>query len=92
MTILVYNIPTRALQDVQKEKDSRSPPVPKTRSHLQPTPPPRKSLSNPISTTDDREEVTGKPVKIHKKRKSTRFRFFLKRHVELVLHNGLGIT
>ena len=77
MFILVYNMPTRALQDVQK--DSRSPPVPKTRSHLQPTPPPRKSLSNPIPTTrtDDGETVTGKPVKIHKKRKSTRFLFFL---------------
>ena len=64
-------MPTRALQDVQKE--SRSPPVPKTRSHLQPTPPPRKSLSgstgipNPIPPND--EELAGKPVKIHKKRK-----------------------
>ena len=66
-------MPTRALQDVQKEKDSRSPPVPKTRSHLQPTPPPRKSLSgskeNPISAVT--EEVAGKPVKIHKKRESS---------------------
>ena len=82
MLILVYNMPTRALQDVQK--DSRSPPVPKTRSHLQPTPPPRKSLSNPISTADDGETVTGKPVKIHKKRKSARFLFFLSKKLKIL--------
>ena len=72
-------MPTRALQDVQKEKDSRIPPVPKTRSHLQPTPPPRKSLSgsnpNPISPVT--EEVAGKPVKIHKKRESSEMMSFL---------------
>jgi len=69
-------MPTRALQDVQKEKDSRSPPVPKTRSHLQPTPPPRKSLSgsnpNPVKNPTVTEELAGKPVKIHKKRESRR--------------------
>ena len=72
-------MPTRALQDVQKEKDSRIPPVPKTRSHLQPTPPPRKSLSgsnaNPISLAT--EELAGKPVKIHKKRESSEMMSFL---------------
>ena len=82
-------MPTRALQDVQKEKDSRSPPVPKTRSHLQPTPPPRKSLSgskeNPISAVT--EEVAGKPVKIHKKRESSQM---INTHVAPVKHENIA--